>query len=299
MSIQPSNMPSFSPVGQSLTVPSRLLRDKPGIVSLDKSAVSYICNVCGTVEPYSAFTNTLPNEVSDKSVKVWIRRPCKCERDAQDMAEVARLRKETAKAKVSATYRWLGMEDEELEAKTFDNFDPSVQGQKRAEFQRVLETSKQYALAIAQNQRAGNLLFTSKGYGTGKTHLACAILNYVREYGVHCLFCTVPDLFSKLYAVDFESKQVILDLAATTKLLVLDDIDKLYVKVETDGAYQKRTLWEIMDKRYRKHLPTIITTNAQGSIGSWIDGATESRLNEHITMLAMNGTDYRPRRQFI
>src|SRR5258708_1151517 len=298
MSIQPNSLSSFSPVGQNLTVPSRLLRDKPGIVSTDKNAVTYDCNVCGTVEPYSALSNTSQNEVTHEPVKVWIRRPCKCERDAQNMAELARLRKEASKAKVSATYRWLGMEDEELEEKSFSNFDPSVQGQKRAQFQQALETAKQYALAVAQNQRAGNL-YMYGNYGTGKTHLVCAILNYVREQGVRCLFCTVQGLFDKLYAADFEGKQVILDLAASTKLLVLDDLDKLYVKVETDGAFQKRMLFSILDQRYRRHLPTIVTTNAQGSIDTWIDGATKSRLSEHITMLAMNGADYRPRRQFI
>lgn len=298
MTIQPSNMSTFSPVGQSLTVPSRLLRDKPGIVSMDKNAVTYACNVCGTVEPYSAFSATSQNEVTHEPVKVYIRRPCKCERDAQDMAELIRLRKETAKSKVSATYRWLGMEDEDLEGKSFSNFDPSVQGQRKAAFQQALDVAKQYALAVAQNQRAGNLIAFGN-YGTGKTHLVCAILNYVREQGVSCLFCTVSGLFSKLYAADFEQKQVILDLASSTKLLVLDDLDKLYVRADTDGAFQKRTLFDVLDKRYRKHLPTIITTNAQADLSTWLDGASISRLSEHATKLDMKGADYRPRRQFI
>src|SRR5260221_502501 len=160
MSIQPN---SFTSVGQTLTIPSRFLRDKPELVSRDKSKVTYTCNTCGTVEPHSALLRASQNEVTSKSEvsqepeKVWVRRPCKCELYAWDAAALTGLKREASKAKVSATYRWLGMEDEELEEKSFSNFDPSVQGQKKAAFQQALETAKEYALAVAQNQRAGNL----------------------------------------------------------------------------------------------------------------------------------------------
>ena len=88
-----------------------------------------------------------------------------------------------------------------------------------------------------------------------------------------------------------------IEAAVSTPLLVLDEIDKLYVKETQDSmSFQQATLTEILDRRYRRRLPTIITTNAQEDLGKWLSGATISRLQERLTLLQMNGVDYRSRR---
>ncbi len=181
----------------------------------------------------------------------------------------------------------------QIEHKTFDNFTESYQPkayqEARAWVTRFIQ-ARQYSDTFSSN-----LLLTG-GYGTGKTHLAAAILNTLRAQCIPCLFCTAQDLFNALYAAEFEAKQSLLEQASTISLLVIDDLDKLYVRQDTDGAYQKRTLFDILDKRYKRKLPTIITTNEQQGYGQWLDGATISRLYERITALAMNGTDYRSQR---
>jgi hypothetical protein len=40
-----------------------------------------------------------------------------------------------------------------------------------------------------------------------------------------------------------------------------------------------------------------MTTNEQSDLGMWLDGATISRLYERVTLLPMNGVDYRARRE--
>ena len=85
------------------------------------------------------------------------------------------------------------------------------------------------------------------------------------------------------------------EAAVLTPLLVIDELDKLYVKQKDDMSYQKATLTEILDRRYKRRLPTIITTNEQEDLGLWLSGATISRLQERISALPMNGVDYRTR----
>jgi DNA replication protein DnaC len=132
------------------------------------------------------------------------------------------------------------------------------------------------------------------GYGTGKTHLAASILNELRTQMIPCLFCTAQGFFNALYKAD--DKNGLMDAAVRTPLLVIDELDKLYVKMHDEMSYQKSQLTEILDRRYRRRLPTILITNEQKDLGIWLNGATMSRLQEKITMLQMNGTDYRSKK---
>ena len=271
-------------ISANLTIPDRLFAVRPHLVSRDKAAVRYICNVCGIVEPHAVANG-------------YIRRPCACEEKARAIAErAARMEashQEIVQRKAAKTYTWLGrdMQETGLENKTFANFDKKHQ-------KKAYAKAYWFASQIVQGQHAGNLLLCGS-YGTGKTHMAAAILNTLRENGIGCLFCTVQNLFTALYAASFEEKQVIVNQASSTPLLVLDDLDKLHIAVkredkEQEGAYQKLTLFEIVDKRYKRRLPTIITTNEQSDFSRWLDKAAQDRffglMEEPVEM---NGVSYR------
>jgi DNA replication protein DnaC len=269
----------FARIDKLLKIAECLFILSPQAASRDAEAVTYFCDVCGIIKPHTCANG-------------YIRRLCACEKAAKEaqahgmLAQTTKV--EVVKNKAAKTYIWLGKDAEELglEQKTFSGFEKSYQKTAYAK-------AFWFASQVVQGQsEVGNLLMRGVN-GTGKTHLAAAILNHLRANGIGCLFCTVQNLFNAIYAGDFNEKQDILSQGSQTPLLVLDDLDKLHVRADTDGAFQKKTLFDILDKRYKRHLPTIITTNEQNDFSPWLDGATISRLMEHMTDLAMNGVDYR------
>lgn len=91
--------------------------------------------------------------------------------------------------------------------------------------------------------------------GTGKTHLASAIVNAIpRDYSK--LYFTAQEMLGKIRAgfdADFIS------LLKNVSLLVIDDIGK-----EKSTEWAVAALFEIINARYEKCLPTIVTSNYGG-----------------------------------
>lgn len=259
--------------------------------SLDREAVTYVCDKCGVVEPREV-------TIRETGATGYMRRNCQCEELAREKKYREQFAKEQREQRIrwisARAYGWLKVDQSSLAEMTFDNFRPEMQP---AEHRAAIITAHSYAGGYATQCLANvagqpNLLFFGN-YGTGKTHLACAILNVLRENGVGCLFTTAQDFFDALYAADFDDKPNLLKSASDTPLLVIDDLDKLHVRMDTDGAFQKRTLFDILDRRYKGRRPTIITTNAQDDLSPWLDGAAISRLSENLQPLPMNGADFR------
>ncbi len=214
-------------------------------------------------------------------------KPIQCTCQKQEMIEQAQAR----------TYTWLGQDRQEameLEQKTFEMFT------RREAFwqQFAYDQASGYASMVrAQSVGQPNMLFKGN-VGTGNTHLACAILNLVRAAGIPCLFATAPELFTVMYAAEFARKDTIIMQAATTPLLVLDDIDKLHIRLERSpttkpGSYQKSVLFDVLNHRYRVHRPTILTTNEQSGLDRWLDEATQDRLLGNALTIEMLGRSQR------
>lgn len=186
------------------------------------------------------------------------------------------------------TFTWLGSEDADqvrtLESMTFDAF---VQSYQPDAYNRSLNWSDM----VHREPTSQPNVLSIGSFGTGKTHLASASLNYLRERGIVCLFATAPDLFDALYAANFDAKEHIIGDAAACQVLCLDDLDKLHVK--EDGTYQKDMLFKLLNKRYLAHKPTIITTNARADLDRWLDRAVISRLFGNVLAIKVDGQDYR------
>lgn len=98
-------------------------------------------------------------------------------------------------------------------------------------------------------------------YGCGKTHLAVAIGNArLEQYGDQVLFITAPDLLDYLrttYSPNAEiSYDESFDRIRNVPLLILDDLG-----VENPSGWAKEKLFQLLNSRYVKSLPTVITTN--------------------------------------
>lgn len=192
------------------------------------------------------------------------------------------------------TYTWLGLAEDDLGEKTFESFT-----RRDLAYQRLAhDKARGYAsMFVSRPDGQSNVVFKGS-VGTGKTHLACAILNFARENGIPCLFATAPEFFNALYSADFDEKEALITQASGTPLLCLDDIDKLHIRASNDpdmpsGSYQKGVLFDVLNRRYRAHRPTILTTNAQNGFDRWLDEATQDRLLSLALNINMVGTSQR------
>ena len=152
---------------------------------------------------------------------------------------------------------------EAYQDKTFENFqiDP-FHGQLTKETQDAV-SSLTIALSRAEDfvrEPRGWLVYEG-AYGCGKTHLAVAIANArLEQFGDRVLFMTAPDLLDFLRTTFNPNAEVSYSEAfeqiCNAPLLALDDLG-----VENPSGWAKEKLFQLLNYRHAKALPTVITTN--------------------------------------
>lgn len=172
--------------------------------------------------------------------------------------------------------------------KSFSNFEIAPQGYSSVECQ-----SLELAFNGAHNyaQQPDGWLLLEGPYGCGKTHLAAAVGHYRLERGDAVLFITTPDLLDHLRSAFSPRSETTYDelfeRVRETDVLILDDLG-----VENPSEWAKEKLFQLLNHRYSRRLPTIITTNCD--LDS-LDPRIRSRLLDvqvirHVKVLA---PDYR------
>ena len=124
--------------------------------------------------------------------------------------------------------------------------------------------------------------------GTGKTHLACAI---IREAGGK--YRTAPDIVEELRrAKSFtaaETEAEIIDYYGRIKLLVIDEIGR-----GISATDEKYMLYQILNARYNTRKPTVLISNLRkADFLQYIGVAAADRLVESAEIWEMNGESYR------
>jgi DNA replication protein DnaC len=144
-----------------------------------------------------------------------------------------------------------------LEEMTFERFRPDGVGL-TPERQRTLRAAYEAALAFARYPHGWLLL--SGGFGVGKTHLAAAIAHEVTARGEEALFVFVPDLLDHLRAsyapTSPEPYDEVFERLKQAPLLILDDLG-----AESPTPWAQEKLFQLLNHRYLRRLPTVITTN--------------------------------------
>lgn len=141
--------------------------------------------------------------------------------------------------------------------RTFDTFslrqDEMLPADQRENLSKALRRAQTYA----ENPR-GWLVFIGD-YGTGKTHLAAAIGNYLMAKGGQSILVPVADLLDELRATYDKSSRnsydMLFEQVRTCPLLILDDLGTVNA---TPWALEK--LRQIFNYRSVAELPTVITT---------------------------------------
>ena len=124
--------------------------------------------------------------------------------------------------------------------------------------------------------------------GTGKTHLACAI---IREVGGK--YRTAPDIVEEMRrAKSFtaaETEAEIIDYYGRVKLLVIDEIGR-----GISSTDEKYMIYQLVNARYNTRKPTVLISNlGKSDFLQYIGVAAADRLVESAEILEMNGESYR------
>lgn len=178
---------------------------------------------------------------------------------------------------------------------TLKGFDPFDDVQ-RAGFRRVCR----WANAVKDGKTPW--LVISGSWGTGKSHLACAALNSLRDAkGLNVRFVACVDLVRAIqdtyHNKDGEGAseaKVIADLARLD-VLCLDDV------AADPSAFESKLLTRILDARYRNDKPTLIVTNLgieeqngrASKFDEYVGPLVASRVRECADYVTVVTTDFR------
>ncbi|SFB60167.1 ATP-binding protein [Azotobacter beijerinckii] len=142
-----------------------------------------------------------------------------------------------------------------FEGKTFADYSAKAEGQRKA-----LEICAGYAADFGDHLKAGRCMLMLGKVGTGKTHLAVAIANFlIHERGISAIYRTVGGIIDEIrstYDGGKGGEAEIMKILVGSDLLVLDEVGATKA---TD--FELATLFRIINGRYEQCLPTIIVSN--------------------------------------
>lgn len=236
---------------------------------------------------HGAYTSTGTRYTIGKGREVWS--PCLgCveqrktdEKEAADLARKARdlVRFEEMIGQAAIPIRFIG--------RGFDNFKADTDGQRRA-----LTIARDYAESFDRHAKTGeSLLFLGKA-GTGKSHLAAAILQAILPG--HCgMYTTAADVIEQVRSTwrrDSEISQArVLSMLATVPLLVIDEVG-----VQYGTESEQNTMFQILDRRYRDRKPTVLLANLEVTeFAAMVGDRIFDRLREVSRVVKFEWVSYR------
>ncbi len=130
----------------------------------------------------------------------------------------------------------------------------------------VLKVARYYLEKFPEMRRRGSGMVFFGPAGTGKTRLACALVNELTGRGVDAFYTKFPAVLNRLRrtynsrafeAQDrVETRDSIVDDLVSYDLLVLDELASVAGSADEVGL-----IYDIIDGRYEQSRPTIVATN--------------------------------------
>ncbi|WP_242223683.1 ATP-binding protein [Bacillus cereus group sp. BfR-BA-01380] len=210
----------------------------------DENAEGYECPECKTFIP------AISVEVVSLNLKRKVFPACPCHVEKEE----ARIREAQSFQRRKEVERLFSINNlgERFKKSTFESFlerDRSI-------------TAAQISQKYVQEFKSwnGESLMIWGDPGNGKTHLAAAIANELSKKGHIVVFQSVPELLQRIRSTfnseNKENEAQIMRALLECDLLILDDIG-----AEKATEWVEEKLFNIIDGRYRKEIPTLYTSN--------------------------------------
>lgn len=206
-----------------------------------------MCGKCG--EPRQGMvTVSAPMEGNPENKLTFkATRSCKCDRDKEaaekqaeqnkkDMERVARLKKAS-------------LVDEKFREASFDSFQVTKYNA------RNLKLCRRYAEAFDEMVSKNQGLIFWGSVGTGKSFAAACIANHLLNRGIPVMMTSLVELLKLIQDGEARESDIIARVNSA-KLVIFDDLG---AERNTDYALEK--IYNIIDSRYRRKLPMLLTTN--------------------------------------
>lgn len=220
--------------------------------------------------------------------EIWTQCP-----DCVSEEESAKLKAEAERKAIEAQQRMERLLDQacipqRFIGRTFDHFKATTPDQQSA-----LQITRAYAENFEQHWKKGTGLILSGLPGTGKSHLAGAVLQSILpDYcGLYVTCLGLIRIVRSTWRKDSESSESdVMRMLAEVPLLVIDEIG---VQYGTDG--EQTILFELLDERYRNMAPSILLTNQdKNGLKTFLGERTYDRLTETSRWVAFDWESYRP-----
>lgn len=238
-------MNGFNPYDMMLPICRNALKKqvRKAVDYIGKDGLLY-CGACGkAMQTYI----DVPNPDAEHMAKVLTTKACDCDRDAE-RKEAERKQAMENRDKI-IKYRSLSLIDEKFKNVTFEVLQQTQYNEKN--LRRCQRYVEKFDDMVASNQ--GIILWGD--VGTGKSWAAAAIANALLARTVPVIMISFVKILENIESKKMSESEIV-SLMNSARLVIFDDLG---AERNTDFALEK--IYNIVDSRYRKKLPMIITTN--------------------------------------
>ena len=169
---------------------------------------------------------------------------------------------------------------------TFDNY-VIYAGETQA---RVVNNLRSFAENFAQVKTKNIHGILTGSTGTGKTHLAAAIINELINRGYTAVFATMSDIVNTIqstFANKAQSKQSVIKRFIDIDLLIIDE------GAVTNRDFDRNEIFDIINTRYNLKHPTLLITNIIDDLKTKLGDRVISRMQQGKFVQVFNWDDYR------
>ena len=268
------------------------------VASLARTSREGLGEVVNTCEKHGTYTSTgVRYNLGRLQKEVWT--PCP---DCEELRLAAERQAEAERVATAARQRLEAMLHEAAIPARFAGRTLASYTAETQEQQRALKVATDFATNFDERLRRGESLILLGAPGTGKSHLAAAILQAIMPR--HCgLYQTCAGLIRAVrntWRKDAErSEGQVLAMLAEVPLLVVDEVG---VQYGTDS--EQNILFEVLDRRYRDMMPTILLANLKlkrekaedpAGLREVLGERVYDRLTETARIVTFEGESYRLR----
>lgn len=201
-------------------------------------------------------------------------------------AEILVIEQHKAQEKIERRLKKAGI-PERFRSKNFENYIAD-----NSEKTRALTIARDYAENFDFNYNSGSVLIFSGKAGTGKSHLAIAIAQFImtKRTALYSNALDLVRLIRDTWRKDSEATELeVLDMLGNVDLLIIDEVG---VQYGTDN--EQMLMFDIINRRYRDLKPMILLTNlGTAGLSEYLTERSYDRLRENGKWVTFEWESYR------